>query len=67
MLHFVYGAFEMVQLNYKISRTPENEPSANSIHLDLIWVGGFFKLYFTYSILIFNCNNYLQCKSFFAY
>ena len=25
MLHYVFGSFEKVQLNYKISRTPENE------------------------------------------
>jgi hypothetical protein len=26
MLHYVFGSFETVQLNFKISRTPENEP-----------------------------------------
>ena len=30
--HYVLGSFETVQLNFKISRTTENEPSANSIH-----------------------------------
>jgi len=39
-LYFVYGAFETVPLNYKILRTTENEPCANSIHLGskLRWV-----------------------------
>jgi hypothetical protein len=35
MLHYVFGSFEMVQLNFKISRTTENK-QCKSIHPVLI-------------------------------